>query len=68
MYSPKISEDLIPHLYQMAKDRRVSMTVLTNQIIKQYLDKIKVVESHKGISCMAAEKETSYEITKKGGE
>ena len=67
MYSPKISEDLIPHLYRMAKDRRVPMTVLTNQIIKQFLDKIKVIENHAKVSCMAAEKETTYAI-KKGGE
>jgi hypothetical protein len=33
MYSPKISEAMIPILYRMAKDRDVPMTVLINRII-----------------------------------
>jgi len=68
MYSPKIDEDLIPHLYRLGKSLKKPMSTVVSDILRQYLDKIKVVESHKGISCMAAEKETSYEITKKGGE
>jgi len=37
MYSPKISEDLIPQLYRMAKDRRTPMTRLVDGIIRQAL-------------------------------
>jgi hypothetical protein len=39
MYSPKISEELIPHLYQWAKSDRVRMTVLVNRIIKNEIEK-----------------------------
>lgn len=37
MYSPKISEDLIPRLYRMAKDRRTPMTRLVDGIIRNAL-------------------------------
>jgi len=37
MYSPKISEDLVPVLFQIARSRRIPMTRLVNQIIKNYL-------------------------------
>ncbi len=33
MYSPKISEDLVPKLYRKAKAEGVPMTKLVNQII-----------------------------------
>jgi hypothetical protein len=39
MYSPKISEELIPHLYRWAKSDGVKMTVLVNQIIKNEIEK-----------------------------
>lgn len=39
MYSPKISEALIPILYRMAKDRSVPMTVLVNRIIGKEIQK-----------------------------
>jgi len=38
MYSPKISEELIPHLYRWAKSDGVKMTVLVNQIIKNEIE------------------------------
>ena len=41
MYSPKISEALIPVLYRMAKDRSVPMTVMINRIIGKELQKQK---------------------------
>ena len=41
MYSPKISEVLIPHLYQMAKSREVRMTTLVNRIISKEIHKWK---------------------------
>lgn len=39
MYSPKISEEFIPYLYQWAKVEDVSMTVLVNRIIKNEIEK-----------------------------
>ena len=39
MYSPKISEEFIPYLYQWAKGEDVSMTVLVNRIIKNEIEK-----------------------------
>ena len=39
MYSPKISEKLIPILYRIAKEKRVPMTTLVDAIIDSYLDK-----------------------------
>lgn len=37
MYSPKISEDLIPVLYVTAKTKKQPMTKLVDNIIRQYL-------------------------------
>ena len=37
MYSPKISEELVPALYRLAKDRKMPMTRLVNGIIRQAL-------------------------------
>lgn len=34
MYSPKIREDLIPYLYQLAKARRVPMTTLVDNLLR----------------------------------
>jgi len=39
MYSPKISEELIPHLYRWAKSDGVKMTVLVNQMIEREVKK-----------------------------
>ncbi|MCC7213185.1 MAG: hypothetical protein IT451_15245 [Candidatus Brocadia sp.] len=35
MYSPKISEELIPKLYRLAKSKGVKMTTLVNEIIEK---------------------------------
>jgi len=37
MYSPKISEDLVPVLYRTARSKRIPMTKLVNRIIQEYL-------------------------------
>ena len=42
MYSPKISEEHIPSLYRLAKTRKIRMTKLVNQIIRNYLIKNRV--------------------------
>lgn len=41
MYSPKISPDLIPALYHLAKRKRKPMTKLVNEIIKDYFRQVK---------------------------
>jgi hypothetical protein len=49
MYSPKISEKLIPILYRIAKERRVPMTTLVDSIIDSYLtgDEVSVIRDKK---------------------
>ena len=37
MYSPKISEDLIPVLYRTARPRRLPMTQLVDKLIRKAL-------------------------------
>ena len=41
MYSPKISEDLIPRLYRLAKKKKTKMTTLVNRFIREKLDEQK---------------------------
>ena len=38
MYSPKISEEFIPYLYQWAKSEGVTMTALVNRMIKNEIE------------------------------
>lgn len=38
MYSPKIAEEFIPHLYRWAKNDGVKMTALVNRIIKNEIE------------------------------
>ena len=49
MYSPKISEKLVPILYRIAKEKRVPMTTLVDSIIDSYLtrDEVGVVRDKK---------------------
>jgi len=35
MYSPKISEKLIPYLYRKAKEKKIPMTAIVNGIIQK---------------------------------
>jgi hypothetical protein len=37
MYSPKISEDLIPHLFRLARKNDVAMTKIVDEIIRTNL-------------------------------
>lgn len=39
MYSPRIKEEHIPKLYQLAKSKKMAMTKLVNKIISDYLTK-----------------------------
>ena len=46
MYSPKIREDLIPIIYAKAKEKKIPMTKLVNDILRNGLkDNDKVMES-----------------------
>lgn len=38
IYSPKIKEEFIPKLYQLAKAKKIPMTELVNEIIGSYLN------------------------------
>jgi hypothetical protein len=40
MYSPKISENLIPEIYRVAKLQKIPMTRWVNQVLKQALVQI----------------------------
>lgn len=40
MYSPKIKDELIPKIYQVAKAKGVSMTALVNEILKNALKRM----------------------------
>lgn len=38
MYSPRIAEDLIPRLYQAAKAKKMPMTQVVDEILRQALE------------------------------
>ena len=40
MYSPKIAQDLIPKIYQIAKERSLPMTKLVDLILRESLEKL----------------------------
>jgi hypothetical protein len=45
MYSPRIYDKFIPHLYKWAKEEKLSMTALVNRIIKNEIEKYQAKES-----------------------
>jgi len=47
MYSPKISEEYVPLLYRLASVKKVPMTQLINQIVKDFLIKSGIIEEGK---------------------
>ncbi len=49
MYSPKISEELIPDLYRIKRDMKVPMTGLVNWILKEYIRRYKI---EKGVNTL----------------
>ncbi len=55
MYTPKISEDLIPVLYRLAKGRRVPMTKLVDGIIRKAVNSI-LPDSRPAESCVSSPK------------
>ena len=44
MYSPKINEDLIPVLYQLAKKEKKHMTALVDELLRKALKQRKQEE------------------------
>lgn len=44
MYSPKISEELIPKLYRLAKSKGVKMTALVNEIIQKAINETESID------------------------
>lgn len=46
MYSPKIKEELISSLYQLAKDQGVPMTKLVNDMLEREVKKIERSKDH----------------------
>ena len=49
MYSPKIKEEFIPILYRISASKRIPMTKLVNQIIKDYLERNFQTQSEKTV-------------------
>jgi len=39
MYSPKVREILVPKLYLLSKEKKMTMVGLVNKIIEEYLEK-----------------------------
>lgn len=50
MYSPKIREDLIPKIYQVAKAKRIKMTTLVNEILEKVLNGGDGLEAREALS------------------
>ena len=42
MYSPELSEELVPVLYRIAKARKITMVKLVNDIVSEALKNIRV--------------------------
>lgn len=63
MYSPKISEDLIPDLYRLGKAKGKPMTTIVNKILAEALEKIKLVPE-KRIKNVKVEQEFWIEVPK----
>lgn len=62
LYSPKISEELIPYLYKLAKHNGVPMTKLVNGFLKQLISQFKDSEIFNEIEAenKAVEELTEY--------
>ena len=53
MYSPKISEDLVPALYWLGRERKMPMTRLVDGIIRQALAS-NILPQGKLVNCQPA--------------
>ena len=63
MYSPRISEELVPVLYRLAKDRRMPMTRFIDGIIRHALAS-NALPQGKLVSCQPAVSGLDYEPRK----
>lgn len=61
MYSPKISEELIPVLYRMAKARGIPMTTLVNELLSKGISEEPDPSSETSIIQEALEEDDSEE-------
>jgi len=43
MYSPKINKEYIPFLYRLASVKKIPMTKLVDQIVKEFLIKAGII-------------------------
>lgn len=59
MYSPKISEDLVPVLYRAARSKKMPMTRLVNGIIRQALASQGLLQNSTGDSKIVVSMEGS---------
>lgn len=48
MYSPKIRDELIPKIYEIARAKGIRMTTLVNEIIEKALDEMNNNPSDEG--------------------
>lgn len=55
MYSPKIKEELIPILYQMAKAKKTRMTTLVNEIIRKGLNEMEGMDGRPEPICQCSQ-------------
>lgn len=52
VYSPKISEELIPKIYRIAKNRGMRMTTFVNEILNEAISKIEMSEVTSSDCCV----------------
>lgn len=64
MYSPRISEELIPKIYKVAKAKGVPMTKLVDEILDDALSKIEI----ETVPCEVKVTKVRYQIKEKGDE
>ena len=51
MYSPKIKEEFIPVLYRLAKEQKVSMTRLVNDLVASGIKRLERRKSYEQSTC-----------------
>ena len=66
MYSPKISEDLIPELYKLGKAMHKPMTEVVNSILTEYLSNVEIKEEEMMRNDVVPRLEINYKIIKNG--
>lgn len=65
MYSPKISEDIVPRLYNLAKQRKIAMTDLVNEMLENTLKNNPAYQMHGVNETTIMEEKSSFEYEKK---